>query len=1220
MLDADISAQAVLKGVPVQPPPEVRGLADIQPRAQRLLQELQAFNGESRSRSNATFVLCCMAMGLLAVAAGTYAWLERDAGPHSLRWYWLPLAGGVTVLSLAVFSMVQKGSGLRAPRAVVALTLVLFVASLQINGAAPLLFMAALVIFLHLVVHPREALVACSLALGAALLIVPGSDHDFPAMVLPRAIASGCFALLVMQLLIRRNLSFQRMTHEVSTGLAEVVQALSSDLFAARQARDQAEQALAAKREADERLDAYTRLTTEALQCMTQGLAVMGPDGRLQLYNERHCQLLDLPRELLDTKPLLSEIVAFQARRGDFGPNHESVQSDARDYVKSLGAEPQAPVPPKYLRKTGDGRFLEIVSHRTASGYLVRTYSDVTAYQRVSEQMTYALADREVQLVEARKSREAAEEALQAREQAEARREQATDVLHSVVQAAAQGLFVIDRTGHVLVFNDQVCDMLQIPRALLESRPHYSELLELQRQRNDFDPSIYERPEGRDALPQTLEAWGRHHIDTYTRRSADGRHLEVRTQFISKGYLVRTYSDVSRYVEASLRLEQMVLERDVQLQAARVAREQASQALVDLQAAQQERDRASAVLMTSLDTIAHGVIATDADGRISVWNDRALDLLDLPASLVQGRPLFSDVVRYQLARGDFRGEASVIKTYLEKVLEPEEAGQGEHRQRPTQAMAPDVPRIPSPLLHRLAFGQPQAGGAGDRRALPMSALPMQTWPTASSREPSRYTRQADNGRHIEVTTLPMPSGGVIRTYSDVTEYVQANQKLEESLEQLRTVELQLKSELGRSREMMDLQTRFVASVSHEIRTPLNGIAGMVDLLEDAPLAPEDRQTLNDLRASTRQLRRLTDDILDLARMRDPKFRLEVREFSVWQQVRSCVAAAQAVGRRKGLPVELDLRGPDFTAVGDPERFAQILNNLLFNAVKFTLRGAVRVSGSWELALADPSRTCVDISVADSGRGIDPAVLPDVFEPFHQGEESINRNFGGTGLGLALSRELCEAMGGHIQVSSRPNHGSVFSFRVLLGRVSVEQDQAETRPVDLAETPDDLAGLRVLVVDDNRINQRLLQTWLKEAGAEVVAGLDGAEGLRLASAQTFDCVLMDMSMPVMNGLQATQAIRRLDTSDDPHQAVRAWVPVIGVTAMARKEDRQLCLDAGMNAHLAKPFDRLELLKTVRKLVDDAAWLKTAGSIYADAVLLSPVQDASRLAGKPGGEGV
>jgi CheY-like chemotaxis protein len=428
--------------------------------------------------------------------------------------------------------------------------------------------------------------------------------------------------------------------------------------------------------------------------------------------------------------------------------------------------------------------------------------------------------------------------------------------------------------------------------------------------------------------------------------------------------------------------------------------------------------------------------------------------------------------------------------------------------------------------------------------------------------------------------------------------VRSNQQLEESLDQLRMVELQLKTELTRSKEAMDMQARFVAAVSHEIRTPLNGITGMVELLEQAPLDPEQKQHLDDLRASTRQLRRLTDDILDLARMRDTMFSLESRKFNVWQQVRSCVGAAQAVAKRKGLPVECDLRGADFQAFGDPERFSQIVNNLLFNAIKFTARGFVRVSGFWEPSDADPGRMEVHMAVADSGRGIEPGLIADVFEPFHQGDESVNRNFGGTGLGLTLCRQLCEAMGGQVQVSSRPGHGSVFSFTVSLLRSRELEDDPETHPGELDELASRLDGARLLVVDDNRINQKLMQVWLTQAGAQVSSAFNGEEAVRLASAQPFDCVLMDMSMPVMNGLQASQAIRQLDKHDDPEVAVRAWVPIIGVTAMARREDRQLCLEAGMNAHLSKPVERIELLKTINKLLNDAAWLKSAGGLYAE----------------------
>ena len=347
-----------------------------------------------------------------------------------------------------------------------------------------------------------------------------------------------------------------------------------------------------------------------------------------------------------------------------------------------------------------------------------------------------------------------------------------------------------------------------------------------------------------------------------------------------------------------------------------------------------------------------------------------------------------------------------------------------------------------------------------------------------------------------------------------------------------------------------------------------------------------------MRSSAKQLRRLTDDILDLARLQDPQFRLERTAFSLHRQLKLCVQAAHGSAQRKGLALDLALECPDAVLEGDPQRLNQVLNNLVYNAIKFTEKGTVRVTAR----IAEPAdvEAPVDVflSVADTGRGIEPALLDSIFEPFHQGAESTNRDFGGTGLGLALCRQLCQAMGGQISVSSRLGVGSVFDVHLPLPRSEASVAWSDTLPGEAGADTAGLKGRKILVVDDNRINRRLVCAWLDAAGAVTVTANDGAQGLSLANEQDFDCVLMDMSMPVMNGLDAARAIRALSDSKDGPKRRRSRVPVIGVTAMARPQDRQVCLDAGMNAHVAKPLEREVLLRVIQQAVDAATWLQAS----------------------------
>lgn len=449
-----------------------------------------------------------------------------------------------------------------------------------------------------------------------------------------------------------------------------------------------------------------------------------------------------------------------------------------------------------------------------------------------------------------------------------------------------------------------------------------------------------------------------------------------------------------------------------------------------------------------------------------------------------------------------------------------------------------------------------------------------------------------DGRHVEMSSRRMHSGYAIHTYTDVTSYVHSNETLRAAMQGMTSAQEQLNAEMQRARQESDMKLRFVASVSHEIRTPLNGITGMVDLLSRSGLTEQQSELIADLETSTKQLRQLTDDILNLSHLKDAKFSLALQPFDMTAFVDKVVRAAQGAAQTKGLRLELFMRDVPCTVIGDTQRLQQVLNNLIYNAIKFTAQGWVRLYVECKSVKATAGNLEVVIAVADSGRGIAPDALISIFEPFRQGDDTINRDFGGTGLGLTLCRELCEAMGGSIHVASRLGKGSVFTVVVVLQRSDNGELFEDTVPAPLDETTLALAGRRVLVVDDNRINRRLLALWLKAAGAHVHQAFDGAEGLRAASAELFDAILMDVSMPVMNGMTATRAIRLLGQSGDRRLEQLAAVPVIGVTAMARPEDLRLCLEAGMDARLSKPLDRIKLLQTIKAVIDAQAWLRNA----------------------------
>jgi len=385
------------------------------------------------------------------------------------------------------------------------------------------------------------------------------------------------------------------------------------------------------------------------------------------------------------------------------------------------------------------------------------------------------------------------------------------------------------------------------------------------------------------------------------------------------------------------------------------------------------------------------------------------------------------------------------------------------------------------------------------------------------------------------------------------------------------VELLAAKELAE--QLSKTKSQFLANMSHEIRTPMSAIIGFSDLalLEDMPEVVG--EYLNNINSASTSLLAILNDILDLSKLDAGRMAINAQPFNLDELLSSLhglfINAAQA--KDLTLSIDSEQQVPQ-QLIGDSLRLRQVLINLLGNAIKFTEQGSVSLTIS--LQHIDNQAARLLFSVKDTGIGIDPDLQNKLFLPFSQLDDGYSRNFQGTGLGLVISQELTQLMGGDIKIDSHLGIGSCFSFELQLPVVPSIQVQpiiASTQTASNIEIAE-LSGLRILVVEDEPLNQKLVSLVLKRYGAEVVVANNGAEALKLLDQEAIDAVLMDLHMPIMNGYEATIEIRK--------QPQFATLPIIALTASVSEEAKQQCLATGMNDFIGKPFKVSELITKLK----------------------------------------